>query len=138
MKMPSKPSAASRIAGSVVEAPGAGTAGAAEAAGAALAGDRDDHRRRPFAMPIISSLALTTLLEASNARWVTMREIISVPTFTFDASRKPWEIRPRPFAPGVPMSAAPELALATNRLSPAACSPEGLANDGDADGAELS
>ena len=102
MKTPSKPSAAWRM----VEVPEAAVAPAAAAVPVTGGG----HRRSPFAMPIISSLALTTLLAASKARWVTTREIISVPTSTLDDSSTPCESRPRFSVPGAPTSAAPELA----------------------------
>ena len=106
----------------------AAASAAAVAAAAARGGDRRDvigADRSPC--PSSRRSRETTLLEASNARCVTMREIISVPTSTLDDSRTPWESPPRLPVPGRRASAAPELAVAVNRLSPAAERPEGFA-----------
>ncbi len=56
-----------------------------------------------------------------------IRSVISVTTFTFEASSRPCLTDPKPVVPGVPTVAVPEAVVSSSRLSPIACRPASLA-----------
>ena len=59
----------------------------------------------------------------SYARWAVIRLVISLTVLTFDVSRNPCRMDPRPVAPGLPAVAAPDAGVSRNRLSPTCPSP---------------
>src|SRR5215470_14470821 len=117
--------------------------GAERAAGRRPERERHDHQRGegpeherpqdgrhqraiPLAIESMSSADLIALLFTSNARCALIMLTISSTTDTFDDSRKPWLIEPKPFSPGMPVSGWPEAAVGKNRFLPIALSPAGL------------